>query len=601
MYREQASQSALSGVPSGPYSGGPKEIDPARLAPGTLAKLAGSMNGMHPPHPVTRVFDGRREILSAMRPRVWWGLAVPLVITVVAFMRGLAGGDGVPLDPWARQPTWMFAPYALAGVLFVAWIFAILRRRSHLDVLHAGTYLFPLDVVIVSPRSAAGRQLVTVRPLGGARDARAHRTSHPRRSELLIRFHDATEIRLPWPGDPESAHRHLGYTQRLLDELTFSGTIDLAFKSDVFFDLRVDASWASAAPDAASTPDAAKERRRSRVTSFVVSELAPAYVVVLGVITAAAPFALRQRAGERMIFQDAVDQGTPEALDDYVAAGGRYRTEAMSVKSAVLDRRRREKLEREADQAREQAASKFGKAETPTPESCSKALEGRQAENHPEVFAMMQRILDDAEGRSATVPVAFRRRTGPRPVGDPSLDDVDRRLAAVETTFVKSFARVFSETCPERVLSFSQVDALALLSSTGLDIAYHVEWTPKRYPPSEAGELEVRAINVVFDVTFHVPGERLETRPKTTFQLTMPPPEERITKARPRSLFKIAAPEFGIERGLDGRLEEHQVDRRVFDAMVARAFDRLYDEVYGLFFRGPPRVPLRDGDPDGGP
>ena len=57
------------------------------------------------------------------------------------------------------------------------------------------------------------------------------------------------------------------------------------------------------------------------------------------------------------------------------------------------------------------------------------------------------------------------------------------------------------------------------------------------------------------------------------------------TSVRPRSLFVVATD--GAERD-GGTLEAN-----VVPLLTARAFDRLYDELYGLFFRGDPRVPLR--------
>ena len=40
------------------------------------------------------------------------------------------------------------------------------------------------------------------------------------------------------------------------------------------------------------------------------------------------------------------------------------------------------------------------------------------------------------------------------------------------------------------------------------------------------------------------------------------------------------------------------LDANVVPLVTARAFDRLYDELYGLFFAGDPRVPVRAGDDD---
>jgi len=62
------------------------------------------------------------------------------------------------------------------------------------------------------------------------------------------------------------------------------------------------------------------------------------------------------------------------------------------------------------------------------------------------------------------------------------------------------------------------------------------------------------------------------------FTLTLPAPDKPIESVRNRSLFAIS--EFTVP------------DERRRLALFARAFDRLYDEVFGLFFLGDPVVPL---------
>jgi hypothetical protein len=58
----------------------------------------------------------------------------------------------------------------------------------------------------------------------------------------------------------------------------------------------------------------------------------------------------------------------------------------------------------------------------------------------------------------------------------------------------------------------------------------------------------------------------------------MPAPVEARAATRTPSVFRI-----------DDRAP---LDVRLLEAFTARAFDRLYDELYGLFFEGSVKVPL---------
>ena len=85
---------------------------------------------------------------------------------------------------------------------------------------------------------------------------------------------------------------------------------------------------------------------------------------------------------------------------------------------------------------------------------------------------------------------------------------------------------------------------------------------------------------VVYDVTLEIPGRKVKR-----FTLSMPAPEAPILAVRERSLFSL-----GDALPVDG------VSVRPFDGTLARDYDRLYDELYGLFFKGDPRVPTSDVD-----
>jgi hypothetical protein len=83
-------------------------------------------------------------------------------------------------------------------------------------------------------------------------------------------------------------------------------------------------------------------------------------------------------------------------------------------------------------------------------------------------------------------------------------------------------------------------------------------------------------MNIVFDVKLLAPDDT----GKVTFRLTMPPPEKLSMANRAQTIFPSKLEDDGT------------YDERVYDALTARAFDRLYDEVWSLFFAGNPRVPL---------
>ena len=80
-------------------------------------------------------------------------------------------------------------------------------------------------------------------------------------------------------------------------------------------------------------------------------------------------------------------------------------------------------------------------------------------------------------------------------------------------------------------------------------------------------------LDIVFDVAPIAAGHELPG----SFRLRMPAPAAKLERVRPRSLFEVT-PALG--------------ERRAIDLLTARAFDRLYDEVYGLFFPGDPKVPI---------
>jgi len=177
------------------------------------------------------------------------------------------------------------------------------------------------------------------------------------------------------------------------------------------------------------------------------------------------------------------------------------------------------------------------------------------------------------------VPVRVDARLGAPPPRGPASDHADRAFRTI-----RAFERIFSETCPASVLKFVQRAGDATqgaLAAAGLDVKIAITWpVAPTWTGARGAEPIVHAPKFVFDVVLR--GETAAD--VASFHLTMPPPDAPPTSVRTRSLFVVASGQTG-----DGGLDDS-----VYPLLSARAFDRLYDEIYGLFFRGDPRVPLRE-------
>jgi hypothetical protein len=164
---------------------------------------------------------------------------------------------------------------------------------------------------------------------------------------------------------------------------------------------------------------------------------------------------------------------------------------------------------------------------------------------------------------------------------------VDERTRATEV--VRSFERIFSETCPASIVKLVVVpESSAVGRAPGLDVKVEVTWPPAptwklATAPDRAGDLAIAAPTYVFEVALR----GIAPDDVATFRLAMPPPDKPSMELRARSLFVLAgAPP-----------PEGTFDERIHDVLSARAFDRLYDELWSLFFTGDPRVPLRAPPP----
>jgi hypothetical protein len=572
MYRKRASKSALQGVLSGPYAGGARTIDAARMPRNVRQRLADVLAYRAEPTPL---LHERPHLASRFHPT--WLLAASLV--VIAMLTAFRFGD--PRSDLAVMPPSLLLAYVLPSLGLTLSLLALVRWRARVggDSLSAGRWLLPLDVVEVSAPDAEGRQSIVVTPLGDARDAEVRIDG--RRRELVLSF-DAREpvtFSLRADADGEVTLRRLEHAQHLLEDLTYGRNLEKALAQDPFFDVRVDDSWAELAEPQALPP---RERMlHGRVATIAAAVLA-AGIAVFG-------WAGRNRLSDRALFLRAARGHTVAAYDEYLRRGRAYRELATALRDEVA----REDAAREKERKDAEAASAFD--ERSPFERCVEGLRASAAKAHPEITdAMIAMVARSERGGTSHVPVHFTREV------DALADDATDALAldARETDTLSVLERMFSLTCPAMVLSFGRG---ADLEEGGVEVRYRVTksgppWllapNPAAYacgpsatgptPCPPHGKLAVQPVELVFDVSVRgVTGQVV-----STFHLTMPRPAEAQMSVRLRSLFI-----------LDGApAPPGSFDTRVYGSMSARAFDRLYDELHGLFFEGDPVVPLRAVD-----
>ncbi len=432
---------------------------------------------------------------------------------------------------WPSAQGFPFAIAYVAGALVLAWLAnRKARALSHEGTtIAAGAYLFPLDVVEARPDGT-----LHVLPLGGVSEAAVVRQGL--RPALLLTFKSGITRSFPVRSEQqaESAYAALESAQRTLEKLTYGNDLADAVNLDPFFEVRIDDSWESV-----SSPTTGTVRART-----------------------AATFALATALGVALFI-------TRNVLAHRVREAGRARMEA-SIELLKLQLAEKAEIER----ARA--------AEGPTPARPDDELDPTERADRqhqrgvgldayaslaatPEMVPVMRDLVERSKKTGTGLRVHFARTLRPcavsacapiAPVALQGMEPMERRV-------VDAFAAVLSETIPRSLLP---VDLAAdPVAPPALVVDYTVA-------PAGSGP---QAIEMVFDVKLALDG-RPEAR---SFRLTMPPPATRLTQPRDRSLFLSLFPSPG--------------DRPDDPALVyARGFDRLYDEIYGLFFAGAPRVPL---------
>jgi hypothetical protein len=545
MYRRAAAQGPLQGVAAGPYTGGRKVVDAGKLTRAAKKRLADCLAGRAEPSPIA--YDRRSSLASSVR--AVWGAVVAVIVLVLTFARGFDDRT----SGWEVQPLHAVAIYLLACGLFSFALLAILRRRFLVggDALRPGRYLLPLDLVEISPIDARGRQRIVVQPLGDARDCAVR--GEGRKAELVITFLDTSHATFALRSDPggQVTLRRLEHAQRLLEELTYTKDISQSFAHDPFFDLRADASWSSAA---ASDDDAPMSLRTRR--SIVAGKAGPVIAGVLTLALAFGTFGVRNAIARRLVL------------------ARELRAERERVAKELAAKRAQE--EEEDEKRREEAMKAFAAAHPPKSKAtCLASFRKEPYHGDGDILRIVEAILAELDRTgSARVPVVFGRT-------DAAASHVSaEQWNESERITVDTFARMVAEHCPTKVMRFAREDLSSLpRPKWGVFIDYVVTWPEKTIVPRRGVPRETIAVdlmNVVFDVKLVGPDKS----GKATFRLTMPRPERLQMARRAQTLFPSTIEDDGT------------YDERVYESLTARAFDRLYDELWSLFFTGSPRVPL---------
>jgi hypothetical protein len=570
MYRKAASPGVLVGVVSGPYAGGKHVVLASKLPRPARQRLADVLTGRAEPTPI--LHEHPRGLASRFRA-TWAALAAVFALTTLT-----AIGFADPRAAWAYQPRGLAFGYAAAAMLLAVSMLSVFRRRALASggALVPGRYLLPLDVVEVPPEDASGEQHIVVTPLGDVRDARIR--SAGRNGDLVLVLDGGAEVVFAVRTEREGEHalRRLEHSQSLLEELTYGRELEKALANDPFFDVRVDDSWASLAP---SGPVSGAHRRRR---AFIHGTMATSAALLAGAALGWAAFVGRGWASDRALYLRALRIGTTESLDAYLVRATSHRGDATALRVRLEEQRA--ELARAAAQSRARSRSGFdpsprseweltsaeAAARVGSAEACVASLRARASTAHPEVTTIMEGLVARARRTGdPVIPVRIEVRTGPRPTDVPDGDHLARAMRTIT-----AFERIFSETCPASLVKLEvRPGAGASVGAPGLDLKIDVTWpTTPTWSPSKHEGRAVYAPRIAFEVALR--GEAIND--VASFRLTMPPPDAAPTAVRPRSIFVVPSS-----------------DASVYPLLGARAFDRLYDELYGLFFRGDPRVPLR--------
>ncbi len=574
MYRSLGKLTSF-GVPSGPYSGKPRRIVWNRLPREVKERLVASLEGRGRPAPIAIDVPARTRTSVLARRLVLGALLGTVALT------------GLVVHSWPRaQASWFSALYMLA-VLPLALLGGLLLHRRIVRggaPLDPGKVLFPLDLLTFDG------QTLTLVPLGSVCDvgvtgvderATTAETGTPAIGIFLVlRFESGEEAKFPMPSaiHADRTYAALGEAHKTLEALSYGEDLEKALDYDPFFSVRTGAGL----DEAEASPHS---RAASRIRAWPLrAALVPA--VLVAALAGHVAFVSTGRFSDQMRFEKAFAENTENAMRDYLSRGGLRVREAEYFLGA---RRVQKRKDFELDQMRDRVARNEALlAATTAPSAKNPAgfvLPKTAAEWNKAHSECLRAFTDRAPSPSKVMPSLFalaeeaRRGTGgparldirfERTIAkDVSLPSLDAQLEARERETARALALVLAEACPPSVLEVKLARGVRVEKSPALVVRYEV----RKPAPRERSGAKVMLAEVRFDAT-------VEVWPKKPvgFGLTLPPPDEARETTRERSLFRID--------------ETAPLVTRVYGAFTARAFDRLYDELYGLFFSGEVKVPL---------
>jgi hypothetical protein len=517
-------------------------------------RLARSLDGRGRPAPIA--IDVRRP------SRLYRALVLGSVVGTLG-LAALVVGSWSHVQP--QETMFLYALVALPLALLAAavghrWI---VRGGAPLD---PGKVLLPLDLLVFDGR------VLTLTPLGSVRDVGVVGEGPSLR--LVLFFEGGDEVSFPMPSTThaERTYDALVEAQRTLEELSYGDDLARALDRDPFFSAR-----------------STDELRRAEV----VAE--PARVPGVGwAFALAALFALGFGRGahsatnelsDRVRFKQALAADTDDAMRAYLAAGGLRRREAeLFLGGRAMERRKAAVLDATKERIARNEALLVATVGAPIHDppgfvkprdaaewnaahaDCLRAITARSPPSR-KALPLLTALVDEARrgvGGPAHLGIHFERA-----VEVPETPALRASLAARERETARALAVIFSEVCPRSVLDVGYDGAKLAEGSPGIRVRYEL----RKAKAGTAPGYSILLPEVRFDVTLEV-----WPRKPAGFSLTMPPPAEPRPVTRPSSLFRID--------------ERAPLDLRLLDAFTARAFDRLYDELYSLFFDGNVKVPL---------
>jgi hypothetical protein len=327
----------------------------------------------------------------------------------------------------------------------------------------------------------------------------------------------------------------LEHSHTLLQKYTHGGAFAEAIERDPFFEIRSGDHWAEYAPSARA---AAQRKQRGLALG------------VLALVLGTSGFAYVRSLSAEAIWRKHV---IAEDYLGYLRTVGTTGPNAQQAKNELTER------------GAKRGSLELGRSTQPTSNDQLAALSRfeTQAKDADAVQRMSRMIGDRSQLFVWFESLPDLHKSAPNVAASvaASPSDLARRNENVGNALRIAISQaVPREVMPVIVLPAGQTnnqDAYLAIKPSG-------KWRLDR--------LDKPGLEVSFHVVWHVRG--LTDR---EFRLTVPPPERPMATVRKMSLFSIAA--------------APDIDVTVF-AETARAWDRLYDELFSLFFAGDPRVPV---------